>query len=96
MVDEDGTSFWWRSVWAATKSPLPPTSVREAGREIVRQIDRDSADVVIENFKPGTMEKWGLGPESFESMPIPRLIYARISGYGQTGPYCTQTRLSPP
>jgi crotonobetainyl-CoA:carnitine CoA-transferase CaiB-like acyl-CoA transferase len=44
------------------------------------------ADVVIENFKPGTMERWGLGPEAFEASN-PELIYARISGYGQTGPY---------
>ncbi|MDP6970692.1 MAG: CaiB/BaiF CoA-transferase family protein, partial [Pseudomonadales bacterium] len=45
-----------------------------------------SADVVIENFKPGTMEKWGLGPEVFADNN-PGLIYTRISGYGQTGPY---------
>ncbi len=43
------------------------------------------ADVLIENFKPGTMEKWGLGPDEFKPTN-PGLIYARISGYGQTGP----------
>jgi crotonobetainyl-CoA:carnitine CoA-transferase CaiB-like acyl-CoA transferase len=43
------------------------------------------ADVVVENFKPGTMEKWGLGPDEFKQLN-PGLIYARISGYGQTGP----------
>jgi crotonobetainyl-CoA:carnitine CoA-transferase CaiB-like acyl-CoA transferase len=45
-----------------------------------------TADIVIENFRPGVMENWGLGPESLRQ-ENPRLIYARISGYGQTGPY---------
>ena len=44
------------------------------------------ADVLIENFKPGTMEKWGLGPDDLEQ-ENPNLIYVRVSGYGQTGPY---------
>ena len=46
----------------------------------------DGADVLIENFRPGVMEKWGLGPERFKE-PNPGLVYTRISGYGQTGPY---------
>ncbi|KAJ3283982.1 hypothetical protein HK104_010143 [Borealophlyctis nickersoniae] len=46
----------------------------------------DKSDVVIENFKPGTMEKWGLGPDEV-SKTNPSLIYSRVSGYGQTGPY---------
>ena len=48
-----------------------------------------NADVVIENFKPGTMEKWGLGPEDIKPSN-PKLIYTRISGYGQTGPYSSK------
>jgi crotonobetainyl-CoA:carnitine CoA-transferase CaiB-like acyl-CoA transferase len=47
------------------------------------------ADVVIENFKPGTMEKWGLGPEQIKPHN-PQLIYTRISGYGQSGPYSSK------
>ena len=55
-----------------------------AGRELVKQLMTD-ADVVIENFRPGVLEDWGLDPESLRHQN-PRLIYARISGYGQTGP----------
>ena len=49
----------------------------------------NDADVLIENFKPGTMEKWGLGPEDMKANN-PGLIYTRISGYGQTGPYSSK------
>ena len=84
VLDEDGTSFWWRSVGRNKKSVT--INLREdAGRELVRRL-MVSADVVIENFRPGTMEKWGLGPTDLET-DNPELIYARISGFGQTGPY---------
>ena len=49
----------------------------------------DGADVLIENFRPGTMEKWGLGPKDLEATN-PGLIYTRISGYGQSGPYASR------
>jgi crotonobetainyl-CoA:carnitine CoA-transferase CaiB-like acyl-CoA transferase len=55
------------------------------GQEIVRKLAA-KADILIENFKPGTMEKWGLGPDALLAIN-PRLIIARMSGYGQTGPY---------
>lgn len=55
------------------------------GQDIVRQLAA-KADILIENFKPGTMEKWGLGPEALHAIN-PGLIIARMSGYGQTGPY---------
>lgn len=55
------------------------------GQELVRKLAA-KADILIENFKPGTMEKWGLGPEALHAIN-PRLIIARMSGYGQTGPY---------
>ena len=57
----------------------------EEGRALVRELLL-SADIVIENFRPGVMENWGLDPETLRQQN-PRLIYARISGYGQTGPY---------
>jgi crotonobetainyl-CoA:carnitine CoA-transferase CaiB-like acyl-CoA transferase len=57
----------------------------EKGRQLARQL-ADRVDVLIENFRPGTMEKWGLGPDALKQTN-PGLIYARISGYGQTGPY---------
>ncbi len=82
-LDERGTSWWWYSLGRNKKSVT--VNLRSAaGRNIVRQII-ESADVLIENFKPGTMEKWGLGPEVFKATN-PGLIYTRISGYGQTGP----------
>lgn len=56
-----------------------------AGQDLVRRLAM-RADVLIENFKPGTMEKWGLGPDALLAAN-PRLIIARMSGYGQTGPY---------
>ena len=55
------------------------------GQDLVRRLAMH-ADVLIENFKPGTMEKWGLGPDALLAVN-PRLIIARMSGYGQTGPY---------
>lgn len=55
------------------------------GQELVRKLVVH-ADVLIENFKPGTLEKWGLGPDDLHAIN-PRLIVARMSGYGQTGPY---------
>ena len=55
------------------------------GQALVRQLIA-TADVLVENFKPGTLEKWGLGPEALHAVN-PRLIIARMSGYGQTGPY---------
>jgi formyl-CoA transferase len=58
------------------------------GQALVRRLIA-GADVLIENFKPGTMEKWGLGPDVLLAEQ-PRLIIARMSGYGQTGPYATR------
>jgi crotonobetainyl-CoA:carnitine CoA-transferase CaiB-like acyl-CoA transferase len=81
---KDGTSLWWRSL-ARNKKCISVDLKTEEGRDLVRQLLL-TADIVIENFRPGVMEKWGLGPESLRQ-EHPRLIYARISGYGQTGPY---------
>ena len=83
ILEKGGTSYWWRSLGRNKKS-LTANLRSETGRDIVRQLI-SSADVVIENFKPGTMEKWGLGPDDFSDVN-PKLIYTRISGYGQTGP----------
>lgn len=84
LLDDSGTGYWWRSLGRNKKSVT--VNLREAqGRKILGQLI-DTADVLIENFKPGTMEKWGLGPEDVKAAN-PGLIYTRISGYGQTGPY---------
>ena len=82
-VVENGTSLWWRSIGRNKKS-LTLDLRKPQGREIVRKLLVD-ADVLIENFRPGVMEEWKLGPEDVKSVNA-RLIYARISGYGQTGP----------
>ena len=82
---KDGTSLWWRSL-GRNKKCISLDLKTEQGRSVVRKL-LESADVVIENFRPGVMEGWGLDQESLRS-ENPNLIYARISGYGQTGPYC--------
>lgn len=83
-LDEGGTSYWWRSLGRNKKSVT--LDLRQPrGCEIARQLI-DSADVLIENFRPGVMEKWGLGPEEIKKTNA-KLVYTRISGYGQTGPY---------
>jgi len=83
-VVKDGTSLWWRSL-GRNKKCITLDLKTEKGRELVAQLI-DGADVLIENFRPGVMEKWGLGPERFKRSN-PGLVYTRISGYGQTGPY---------
>ena len=81
---KDGTSLWWRSL-ARNKKCISVNLKTEEGRALVRELLL-SADIVIENFRPGVMENWGLDFETLRQQN-PRLIYARISGYGQTGPY---------
>ncbi|KAI9495944.1 CAIB/BAIF family protein [Zychaea mexicana] len=83
-VDEDGESPWFRSLGRNKKSICIDLRT-DQGRSLVKKLAQD-VDVLIENFKPGTMEKWGLGPEDLYATN-PGLIYTRISGYGQTGPY---------
>lgn len=83
LLDETGTAYWWRSLGRNKKSVTANLRTDE-GRSVVKKL-MVTADVVIENFKPGTMEKWGLGPEDLKA-ENPDLILARISGYGQTGP----------
>ncbi len=79
----NGQSLWWSSL-ARNKKSVTLDLKSDRGRDLMRKL-LNSADVLVENFKPGTMEKWSLGPEVFEETN-PGLIYARISGYGQTGP----------
>jgi len=87
LLDDSGTAYWWRSL-ARNKKSVTANLRTQAGRGVVKKL-MQSADVVIENFKPGTMEKWGLGPEDLKPSN-PDLIFARISGYGQTGPNSTK------
>ncbi len=80
----NGTSVWWQFQSRNKKSVVLDLRT-EAGRDVVRRLIEE-ADVLIENFKPGTMEKWGMAYEDL-SQRNPGLIMLRISGYGQTGPY---------
>ena len=84
---KDGTSLWWRSL-ARNKKCISVNLKTEEGRALVKELLLDS-DIVIENFRPGVMESWGLDPETLRKQNS-RLIYARISGYGQTGPYANK------
>lgn len=87
VLDENGTSWWWRSLGRNKKSVT--LDLRETeGRKLARRL-ADNADVLIENFRPGTMEKWGLGPDELKASN-PGLVYVRISGYGQSGPYASR------
>ena len=84
ILDEDGTSLWWRSL-GRNKKCVTLDLRKPEGRRLARRLVAIS-DVVIENFRPGTMDGWGLGAEALRA-EHPRLIYTSISGYGQTGPY---------
>jgi crotonobetainyl-CoA:carnitine CoA-transferase CaiB-like acyl-CoA transferase len=77
-------SLWW-SVLARNKSSVTLNLREERGQEIARRLVA-TADVVLENFRPGTMERWGLGPDEVHAVN-PGAIYARVTGYGQTGSY---------
>ena len=78
-----GTSLWWY-VQSRNKKSVTLDLKSEEGRDIVRRLAAE-ADIVIENFRPGTLENWGLGWNDLSALN-PRLIMVRISGYGQTGP----------
>ena len=81
---KDGTSVWWQ-VQSRNKKSLSLDLRQAEAQDIVRTLITE-ADVLIENFRPGTLEGWGLDPEKLLELN-PKLIVLRISGYGQTGPY---------
>ena len=84
---KDGTSVWWQ-VQSRNKRSLALDLRTPEGQDVVRRLAAE-ADVLIENFRPGALEGWNLAPETLLAAN-PRLIVLRISGYGQTGPYCTR------
>jgi crotonobetainyl-CoA:carnitine CoA-transferase CaiB-like acyl-CoA transferase len=83
-VVENGTSLWWY-VQSRNKKSIALDLRQPQGQEIIRELAKE-VDIIIENFRPGTMEKWGIGYEQLKEIN-PRLIMIRISGYGQDGPY---------
>ena len=80
---KDGTSLWW-SVQARNKKSLTLDMKSEEGQEISRRLALE-ADIIIENYRPGVLEKWQLGYEALKKIN-PATIMVRLSGYGQTGP----------
>ncbi|BDB18992.1 CoA transferase [Pseudomonas sp. CYM-20-01] len=80
----DGTSVWWAAQSRNKQSVTLDLRQGEA-REVVMRLVKD-ADILIENFRPGTLEKWGLGWDALSAIN-PGLVMLRVSGYGQTGPY---------
>ena len=81
---KDGTSLWWH-VQSRNKRSVAIDLRQPEGQAIARAL-MERADIVVENFRPGTLESWGLGYETFAATN-PGLVMVRISGYGQTGPY---------
>ncbi len=80
----DGTSLWWSSL-ARNKKCITLDISKKEGQEILGNLLQKS-DILVENFKPGVMEKWGFGESEVKKINR-KIIFARISGYGQTGPY---------
>ena len=87
QVKKDGQSLWW-PVIARNKKSVTLNLRDPQGQQMARDLIATS-DVLIENFRPGTMEKWGLGYDALSAIN-PGLIMIRMSGYGQTGPYATR------
>jgi len=81
---KDGIGLWWK-VLGRNKRTITLDLSRPEGAAVARRLVAD-ADVLIENFRPGTLERWGLGPEELLA-GNPGLVMARVSGFGQTGPY---------
>jgi formyl-CoA transferase len=82
-VLKDGTSLWW-SVQSRNKKSITLNMKDPRGQKIARQLALD-ADIIIENYRPGVLEKWGVGYEDLKATN-PATIMVRLSGYGQTGP----------
>ena len=81
---KDGVSLWWLFV-NRNKACVSLDLGRPEGAELLKELVAD-ADVLVENFRPGTMERWGLGWDALSAVN-PRLVMVRVTGFGQTGPY---------
>jgi formyl-CoA transferase len=81
---KNGIPLWWK-ITNRNKKCVTLDLGKPEGQEIFKRLIAD-ADVLTENFRPGTMEKWGIGWEVLHAIN-PRLVFVRVSGFGQTGPY---------
>ncbi|WP_099156989.1 CaiB/BaiF CoA transferase family protein [Virgibacillus ndiopensis] len=79
-----GQSLWWR-LQARNKKSITIDLKKKEGQEIIKSLAKE-CDIIIENFRPGTLEKWNIGYEQLSEIN-PGIIMVRVSGYGQTGPY---------
>jgi crotonobetainyl-CoA:carnitine CoA-transferase CaiB-like acyl-CoA transferase len=84
---KDGTPLWWKEISRNKRTIGLSLSVPEGGEVFRRLAAR--ADVLVENFRPGTLERWGVGPEVLHA-DNPRLVIARVTGFGQSGPYASR------
>ena len=84
---KDGVPLWWKEI-SRNKRAVALDLKSASGAEVLRRLVA-TADVLVENFRPGTLEKWGLGPDEL-MRANPRLVVARITGWGQTGPYASR------
>ena len=83
-ITKEGIPLWWKSV-ARNKRCITLNLGKPEGAEIFKELCRN-CDVVVENYRPGTFERWGIGQDVIEAID-PRIVMLRISGFGQTGPY---------
>ena len=83
-VSREDVSVWWK-VHSRNKKSITLDLRRPEGQEILKKL-AEEVDILIEGFRPGTLERWGLGPDDLANVN-PKLIVVRFSGYGQTGPY---------
>lgn len=81
---KDGVPIWWKEI-SRNKRHLALNLGKPKGAEVLRRLIVE-ADVLVENFRPGTFEKWGIGPQVLHALN-PRLVIARLTGFGQHGPY---------
>jgi crotonobetainyl-CoA:carnitine CoA-transferase CaiB-like acyl-CoA transferase len=86
-ASKDGVNLWWKTL-GRNKRTVTADLGSDGGREVFLAV-ASRADVVIENFRPGTLERWGLGYDEL-SAANPGLVLARVSGFGQIGPYRTR------
>ncbi len=82
--NREGHGLWWKVI-SRNKRTITLNFSKPEGQELLRRLVAD-ADVLVENFRPGVMEKWGLGPDQLLELN-PRLVMLRVTGFGQTGPY---------
>ncbi len=84
---KDGVSLWWKEI-SRNKRTIGLSLSHSEGAKIFLQLVK-TADILVENFRPGTLERWGIGPEQLHAVN-PGLILVRLTGFGQTGPYSSR------